>query len=129
MGRHKKTGGIIMSGGHFDYQQYRLHDIASSIEELISSNNSTEKDEFGCTSGRFYSENTIQEFKNAVKYLKLAEIYAQRVDWLVSCDDGEETFHRRLQDELVHYYEGIISEKNKQDTINDQESNLEPDDK
>ena len=100
-----------MSGGHFGYQQYRLHDIASSIEELITSNNSTEKDEFGCTSGRFYSENTIQEFKNAVKYLKLAEIYTQRVDWLVSGDDGEETFHRRLKDELVHYYEGIIREK------------------
>jgi hypothetical protein len=42
----------------------------------------------------------IEEFKNAVKYLKIAQVYAQRVDWLVSGDDGEETFMKRLDEDL-----------------------------
>lgn len=43
---------------------------------------------------------TIMEFRKGVIYLKLAEIYAQRIDWLVSGDDGEEAFHKRLKEEL-----------------------------
>jgi hypothetical protein len=30
----------------------------------------------------------------------LAKIYAQRVDWFLSGDDGEETFHERLKEDL-----------------------------
>jgi hypothetical protein len=43
----------------------------------------------------------IEEFKNAVKHLRVAEIYAQRVDWLLSGDDGEDTFIERLKSDLV----------------------------
>ena len=32
--------------------------------------------------------------------LKIAQVYAQRVDWLVSGDDGEDSFHSRLNKEL-----------------------------
>ena len=89
-----------MSGGRFDYQQYRLHDIAESIEEEISCN--TEKPEYwwGEWNGQVYTDETIEEFKKAIAYLKIAECYAQRVDWLLSGDDGEESFHKRLKDEL-----------------------------
>jgi hypothetical protein len=38
--------------------------------------------------------------KEAVKALKIAQVYAQRVDWLLSGDDGEESFLSRLDDEL-----------------------------
>lgn len=50
--------------------------------------------------GYGYSKETIKEFKKAVKYLKKAQIYAQRIDWLLSGDDGEETFHKRLKEDL-----------------------------
>ena len=30
----------------------------------------------------------------------MAAIYAQRIDWLLSGDDGEESFKRRLKEEL-----------------------------
>ena len=36
----------------------------------------------------------------AVRQLKIAAVYAQRVDWLLSDDDGEETFLERLADDL-----------------------------
>ena len=38
--------------------------------------------------------------KEAVRALKIAQVYAQRVDWLLSGDDGEESFLSRLEEEL-----------------------------
>ena len=76
-----------MSGGHFDYDQYKISQIAESIESLIYKNDSKEKNEYA-------------EFKKAICVLKEAAVYAQRIDWLVSGDDGEETFHKRLKSDL-----------------------------
>lgn len=89
-----------MSGGHFDYKQYRISDIESQIQELIDNNNSPELDEWGAKIGSGYSPETIAEFEKAVALLQQAFVYVQRIDWLVSCDDGEGTFHERLADEL-----------------------------
>lgn len=89
-----------MSGGHFDYDQYKLGDISDSIKDVIFYNNDESLNEWGDKKGRGYSEETIQRFKDAVFYLELAQIYAQRIDWLLSGDDGEETFHKRLDDEI-----------------------------
>ena len=85
-----------MSGGHFDYQQYRLHDIAVMIDELVASNN--EPGAFGYA--RNYSEDTIKKFKAASATLELAGAMAQRIDWLVSGDDSEETFTARWAEEV-----------------------------
>ena len=38
--------------------------------------------------------------KEAVKALKIAQEYAQRVDWLLSGDDGDESFLRRIDEDL-----------------------------
>jgi hypothetical protein len=90
-----------MSGGHFRYQQYRMRDIAQEIEELIASNNSTELNRWGDEMGRGYSDETLDQFRQALHFLHMAEIYTQRIDWLVSGDDSEECFHRRLADDLA----------------------------
>lgn len=89
-----------MSGGEFQYNQYKLIQIADDIEQIIIDNDSTELNLFGDKKGSFYSEETINEFKTAVNLLRQAYVYVQRIDWLVSCDDGEDTFHQRLKDEL-----------------------------
>jgi hypothetical protein len=76
-----------MSGGHFDYAQFKIEQIADRIEDLIWCNS-------------LYSEETMDEFNKAIKALRIAYVYAQRVDWLISGDDGEETFHQRLAVDL-----------------------------
>ena len=85
-----------MSGGHFDYSQYHISRIAEDIQEQIRRNGSTndwgDKIEF--------SEKTIQEFKTAILMLEQAYVYAQRIDWFLSGDDGEDTFHERLHEDL-----------------------------
>ena len=89
-----------MSGGHFNYKQHVLLDMADDIGSEILTNNSTEKNKWGDNIGNRYSPETIEEFEKAVKALKLAYVYAQRIDWLLSGDDGEDSFHIRLQAQL-----------------------------
>lgn len=89
-----------MSGGHFDYQQYRLLDIAEQIDELIASNEDEGKNSWGDPIGRFYTKETVERFREAAHTLRLAEKMAQRVDWLVSGDDGENSFHTRWNEEV-----------------------------
>jgi hypothetical protein len=42
----------------------------------------------------------IAKFKDAVNILNIAEVYAQRIDWLLSGDDSEESFLKRLDEDL-----------------------------
>ena len=96
------TKEISMSGGHFDYMQHHINDIAQEIEHIIETNGSI--DDYGCEIN--YSEEIIEEFKKGIKALKIAEIYAQRIDWLLSGDDGEENFFKRLKKELEQLENG-----------------------
>lgn len=43
----------------------------------------------------------VEEFKKGLKILKMAAIYTQRIDWLLSGDDGEDSFKKRLKEELA----------------------------
>jgi hypothetical protein len=88
-----------MSGGHFDYQQYKLGYIADEIEQIIRDNDSTELDSWGDEKGRKYSKHTIEKMKMAMELLDTALVYVQRIDWLVSGDDSEESFHKRLEED------------------------------
>ena len=85
-----------MSGGRFGYSQHRLTVMVEEIEMVIQNNGV--KDEWGYADN--FSEETLQEFRNGIAALKRAYVYAQRIDWLVSGDDSEPYFHKRLQQEL-----------------------------
>lgn len=89
-----------MSGGHFDYNQYKIGYICDEIDDLIVNNDSQERDEWGGNMGRGYSPETVAEFRKGLAILRQAQVYAHRIDWLVSGDDGEESFHRRLANDL-----------------------------
>ena len=82
-----------MSGGHFDYKQYQLTMLAEEIEQEILDQRYADED-------YRYSKKTIKKFKKAVKLLNRTYVYVQRIDYLVSSDDGEEDFHSRIKDEL-----------------------------
>jgi len=90
-----------MSGGHFEYKQYELSHIADEIENAIANNDSNEMNYFGDPIGYGFSDETIAEFRKAVTALRVAQVYAQRIDWLLSGDDGEDTFRERLAAELA----------------------------
>ena len=90
-----------MSGGHFEYKQYDIAMIADEIENIIKNNDSDDVDSYGDKVGRGFSKPTIKKFKNAVIELRRAHIMAQRIDWLISGDDGEDSFHSRWESDLL----------------------------
>lgn len=107
-----------MSGGFFDYDQSKIKNMIDSIEDLIANNGrvKTEQEIIDGAWGAFdddyfnkypedmfwhkYPDEVIEEFKKGITHLQIAYIYAQRIDWLVSGDDGEESFIRRLNEDL-----------------------------
>jgi len=89
-----------MSGGHFDYREHVLTDIADSIEHVVINNDNDKKDEFGYPIGYHYSDDVISKLNTAVKLMRLAYAYAHRVDYLISGDCGEKSFLTRLEEDL-----------------------------
>jgi len=82
-----------MSGGRFDYKQYVIGEIADQIED--------------CIYKVVYHEGSDpirpdvrEKFVEGADILRRAEVYAQRIDWLLSGDDGEDTFLTRLRADL-----------------------------
>ena len=87
-----------MSGGAFDYKQHAIRDVIDTLEDVLS-NKRVYNEEFDFVVND-YSDETFKEFETALSTLKKAEIYVQRIDWLLSGDDGEESFHKRLTEDL-----------------------------
>lgn len=113
-----------MSGGHFDYNQWQIDEIANSIEDYIYGHSLEEdigyyiqdneieneekdyiiKNKHTLPNRLEFSEETIEEFKKGLDILRKAYIYAQRIDWLLSGDDDEKSFHERLKEDFEKYY-------------------------
>lgn len=92
-----------MSGGHYNYYQRNILDIVESIEEIIENNRKPveKKDRyFDEEYYHDYPDEVIEKFKEGIGHLKIAYVYAQRIDWLISGDDGEESFLERLKNDL-----------------------------
>lgn len=89
-----------MSGGKFDYDQYRIGQIADIIDDYIINNGSDERNEWGDPRFPEIPKDIINEFKTAVNLLRRSQVYAHRIDWLLSGDDGPDCFRRRLVDDL-----------------------------
>lgn len=105
-----------MSGGHFDYNQYKIGYISDEIEQEIDKSGRVKtkeelKDESWKDNDWYekypedlsyykYPDEVIEKFKEAVKVLRTAEIYAHRIDYLLSGDDGDESFIKRLKEDL-----------------------------
>jgi hypothetical protein len=79
-----------MSGGHFDYVESRLRDVAEEIQQQ----------RIVATLDNQLAPQTLDEFQKAIDLLNVASVYLQRIDYLLSGDDGEDTFHKRLQADL-----------------------------
>lgn len=101
-----------MSGGKLEYSRYRLEEIINTIEEEINNNEKPpydnpdnewdrlENERFYAEGGYRWDSRTIREFKFAIKLIKRVDVYIHRIDYLLSGDDGEDNFHKRLKEDL-----------------------------
>lgn len=101
-----------MSGGYFNYNQYRIDDIIDTIEKCLNRQGTPRPDidligmmdyydkypeeKNYCV----YSEEVQKIMLDALEILKTARIYVHRLDWFLSRDDGEENFINRLKQVL-----------------------------
>lgn len=104
-----------MSGGKFGYLQSRLQwEIIEEIKDIISKNKveipynelyQYDRDWLKENPGEKlyyynFSDEVIEKFKEGIEAVNKAYIYIQRIDWLLSDDDGPETFLNRLKQDL-----------------------------
>lgn len=93
-----------MSGGYFDYKQHYIEDIADSIQSILDRQGKEKpKDDVWDEDDKVYytyPEIIQEKMKEAVTQLRIAAVYAQRVDWFLSGDDGDDSFIERLHEEL-----------------------------
>ena len=83
-----------MSGGHFYGKQHYIGDIAEEVAWIVKDE---EKRDFA---DRHYESASLNAMKEARRVLLKAEVYAERIDRLISGDDSDETFLKQLHKEL-----------------------------
>lgn len=110
-----------MSGGHFDYQYYNLDYIAEDIDEYINGHELDEDDveryirdneledlekdyirkhKHTIPNYYGYKDEVVEKIKEGLAVIRKAYVYAKRIDYLLSGDDGEASFLSRLQKDL-----------------------------
>ena len=117
-----------MSGGRFEYKQYEIGNIADYVHNEICKSGKPKPEHEIKDTKRWsgddwyekypedlnhyqYPDEVIEELKKGYWILRQASIYAQRIDWLLSGDDGDESFIRRLNDELRQLDNRMSEEK------------------
>ncbi len=74
-----------MSGGYFDYVQFRLEDTKEKIESLIQNNH------LEIHAEENYSEESIKIFKDAKLIIEKAILYIHEIDYFIEGDNSEES--------------------------------------
>ena len=77
-----------MSGGSLDYFYFRFDEPLEKISKEIKWGKNK------------WSPEVLSEFRNAIKYLKIAKVYSHSVEWLLSGDYGDDSFIEALKEEL-----------------------------
>lgn len=107
-----------MSGGSMDYVCFRIRqaveDVASEIENIEKRIHENGYGDFkvcdyyrkkypehpDLKDEKTLSEAVLKRMRHALKVLKEAAVYAERVEWLTSGDDGYESFVVRTDEDL-----------------------------
>lgn len=110
-----------MSGGHFDFNYYHFDYIAEDIDEYINGHELDEDDveryirdhDLDDSEKEYvrinkhtipnccgYKDEVVEKMKEGLAVIRKAYIYAKRIDYLLSGDDGEASFLQRLQKDL-----------------------------
>lgn len=90
-----------MSGGKFDYAQYRICDIVDELTKFFHyQNNPKEYEERYGYENTLYPPEVLAHIAEGLETLRKAYVYAQRIDWLLSDDDDNESFLARLKEDL-----------------------------
>lgn len=83
-----------MSGGYFDYGYLRISQFADELKREIESNDDNSLDDWGSARGRGMGKETVSRLVVAHQIIVTAGRLAREIEWLYSCDHGEESFNK-----------------------------------
>ena len=86
-----------MSGGYFEYNQYRIQYIIERLEEYMSKGDQSDP---AWEKGEELSNEVLDELNKGLKILKQAFVYANMIAKFLSCDIGNESFLQYLNEDL-----------------------------
>ena len=89
-----------MSGGYFSHAQFSILNIAENLESAI----------MFAKGAWAFSPETVAEMEQTLRLLKHTYIRVHRIDYLLSGDDGEDTFHERLKQELEELQQELLQQ-------------------
>ena len=81
-----------MSGGHFDYNCFRIKNFAEDLAQEIE-NNDTDVSGHGATG---FSQTTIARLKTVHRIIDTAADLAHTTEWLYSGDSDEVSFQEKF---------------------------------
>ena len=87
-----------MSGGFFEYQEYRLQDMANLLRLEIAK--CRKKPDWTSDWSR-YSDEFIDEMSLVYNQLVDTAAKMHRIDWVLCGDDGEDQYEKRLKIDLA----------------------------
>ena len=82
-----------MSGGHFDYDCFRISEFAENLKHEIDVNDDKTEDKFGDRRGYHFNINTLNRLTVAHRIIEKAGKLAKEIEWLYSGDHGEDSFN------------------------------------
>lgn len=94
-----------MSGGMFEYKQYHINDIIDSIENEMEDEQFHDALTMEFNDDEIMKQKIVEEFNKGLFYLKMAKLYAHRIDWVLSGDDGFKTFLNRINENIKEFNE------------------------
>lgn len=83
-----------MSGGRFDYLQYRIFQVADEVEQLIERFSAEDE-----SASSEEAQRVCERYALARDRLREAGKMLHRIDYYVSCDDSLESFLRRWSED------------------------------
>lgn len=94
-----------MSGGMFEYKQHYINDIIDSIKNEMEDKQFHDALNMEFNDDEIMKQKIVEEFNKGLYYLKMASFYAQRIDWVLSGDDGFKTFLNRINEDIKEHNE------------------------
>jgi len=84
-----------MSGGYFNHTDYTVGEFADSLRKAIAK--IRKKEEYY----DFYSDDFLNEMITVYNMARELRLRLHRIDWVLSGDDGEDNYFKRLPKEMA----------------------------
>lgn len=96
-----------MSGGAFEYAYTHIYQVTQDVAHYLERTKKKGAEDFDFDAkrmknmtGKKLKSQVVKLLEEAIHSLREAEVFARRVEWLASCDDGYDSFIERTAEEL-----------------------------